>query len=360
LTRTPQLDIDLSALCPAGLTDQLWGRHAFIAHNAALEAELARRFGRGGLCLKVFPKSGGMERDEYRWGSRDFMPTFDETTKAQNLLAWHGLAPRVYEVAALPDGTLAQVTDFVQDNARKKRGAVAEAMEFCGIVSDRHPKTGSQPSDWRGGLLVDCCGLRFADVDAYLNGLRDRASGTLWGRPGDRGYQGAAEIGLEGRRTFVRRLGWMRLDEVDFQGKTVLDLGCNLGNFCREAARRGAARVVGVDLPDTAAAAFEIANWAELWNVDFLGLNLPEEAAEIRRLSGVDAFDIVFLLATVRHIGGWADWINDLCADVLYLEGHSVDEVDTYAAALAADFATVKYMGTTKDHFPRPLLRCRK
>jgi ribosomal protein L11 methyltransferase len=41
------------------------------------------------------------------------------------------------------------------------------------------------------------------------------------------------------------------LTEIDFSGKTVFDLGCNLGYYSFYAARRGAKKVVGIDF-DTA------------------------------------------------------------------------------------------------------------
>lgn len=354
-----QLDIE-NHNSNVGSGDLLWGRHTFILFSEDVKTAMGMYFGRSGVCLKVFPKSAGMMPDEYRWGSRDFMPTLDETTKAQNLLAMRGLAPRVYGIVRLKDECLAQVTEFVEEDSALKRGDVKTAMDDIALVCDRHPRLGSQPHDWRGGLLVDCCGLRFANIDVYLKDLRQRASATPWGRAGTKGYQGADEIGLDGRRDLQRRVEWMRLDEVDFTGKSVLDLGCNLGCFCREAARRGAVRAVGVDVADTAGPAFEIANWAGLWNVDFFGLELPDQQAEVSRLSGIQAFDIVFLLATVRHIGGYADWISKLCAGVLYLEGHSVDKPETYRARLEQDFREVEYMGQTKDHFSRPLFRCVK
>lgn len=353
------LDIDVT-FEPDGETGDLWGRHSFISRTAIVQTKLLRRFGRRELCLKVFTKSAGMAPDTFRWGSRNFMPTLDETTRAQNLLALHGLAPRVYGVVRLSGGELAQVTDFVASKSTKRRKGVEAATGQYGIVCDRRPKLGHQPDDWRGGLLVDCCGLRFRDADAYLTGLRERASATPWGREGTKGYQAVPEIGLDGRRDFRRRVEWMRLDEAEFASKTVLDIGCNLGSFCRYAARRGAVRVVGVDVDAAASAAFEIANWLELWNVDYLALDLPDQASQIAALSGIERFDVVFLLASVRHVGGWAGWIDDLCADVLYLEGHSVDKRETYENGLRAAFGTVEYLGKTKDHFPRPLFRCRR
>jgi SAM-dependent methyltransferase len=47
----------------------------------------------------------------------------------------------------------------------------------------------------------------------------------------------------EARRWFERQPAWL-----DLAGKSVLDVGCGHGDLCLEAARRGAGRVLGVDI----------------------------------------------------------------------------------------------------------------
>jgi len=42
---------------------------------------------------------------------------------------------------------------------------------------------------------------------------------------------------------------WMKIKHrVDFRGKTVLDLGCNIGYFCFKARESGAKKVLGIDI----------------------------------------------------------------------------------------------------------------
>ena len=58
-------------------------------------------------------------------------------------------------------------------------------------------------------------------------------------------HQALPELNLHGARNFAARAATMELDKLDFTGKTVLDLGCNLGAFCFYASAHGARRVVG-------------------------------------------------------------------------------------------------------------------
>jgi tRNA (mo5U34)-methyltransferase len=83
----------------------------------------------------------------------------------------------------------------------------------------------------------------------------------------------------------------------DLSGKTVLDLGCNAGFFSIEMARRGAARVLGVDYDERyleqARLAIEVAG---------------AEQVELRRLSVYDVaqlgerFDLVLFMGVFYHL----------------------------------------------------------
>jgi hypothetical protein len=207
------------------------------------------------------------------------------------------------------------------------------------------------PKNWIGGKLVDFQAWVFHDRDAYVEGLIERAHKyAAWGSRSEP-YQSL--LGVKGQRDQNRRAQAMGLDEIDFTGKTVLDLGCNLGLFCQDALQRGAQRATGVDLPHVAEVAYELANWNCAWNADFLGLHLPRESLP------QDSWDIVYALSVDRQIG-YSKWMADLSSELFFLEGHVPDQEVTYRERLEEHFSKVEFLGMTRDHGPRPLFRCWK
>jgi len=156
------------------------------------------------------------------------------------------------------------------------------------------------------------------------------------------------------------RVEMMKLDELDFASKTVLDIGCSLGLFCHDALERGAKRAVGIERGQKRIdVCYEVANWLGCWNTDFLDFNLPTERGKIVEETGIASFDVVYALSVDRQVG-YDSWMAEMCDDVFYLEGHVPDREHTYRERLKADFSEVEYLGMTRDHGPRPLFRCRK
>lgn len=348
------LDIDPAIVDAANISS---GNRCFIAQDAGIEAMLQRRFGRAGLCLKVFLRSEKTGNpDRFRWEGA----ILNESAKIQNLFARRGLAPRVYEIVILRDGRLAEVTDYVTGETpdpgelRRMLRAAAEEMNI-GPVGTRW---GGWHPNYVGGLLVDWGVKRFNDPEAYERDMVKRACaksgtpyqplGTLWDGPT--------------RRNLPHRIEVMQLDEVDFAGKTVLDLGCNAGAFCRYAVDRGARRVVGVDR-QLAQIAYEVANWLGYWNLDFLNLKMPGDVELVKARCGIGKFDIVFALAFVGHAGGCGEWLARCCkpGGLFFLEGHRGKQgKEQYAELLPAYFDRVEFVGHTDDMGHRPVFRCQK
>jgi SAM-dependent methyltransferase len=88
----------------------------------------------------------------------------------------------------------------------------------------------------------------------------------------------------------AQKLQCIKLPE-DLSGLSVLDIGCNEGYFCREAIRRGASRVVGIDMNDgliqkarerVPQAQFETKSW---WDLD------------------ETKFDIILFLSAIHYEG---------------------------------------------------------
>lgn len=99
-------------------------------------------------------------------------------------------------------------------------------------------------------------------------------------------------------------------------GKSVLDVGCYYGLYCHEAARRGAHRVLGVELDERRySIARELARlWddgVEIWLGDIMEIEIP------------DKFDLVLFLSVLHHIKDpilVMSRLAGLCADTMVVE----------------------------------------
>jgi len=322
------------------------GVFTFIARGPEIAGALEGVYGRPNLCLKIF-KQEVQALNEFKWspaGAR-----LVDCTRAQNLFARYGFAPRVYGLALVGD-RWAQVTDYVTDDGKTfDREAARQVVMEHNI---RSLSGDMNPANWIGSQMVDFQ-AHFLPED-YAHKLRKRAyKVACWGsRPEP--YQDVEGFEMESQRNTAHRIEMMKLNQVSFEHRSVLDLGCNLGEFCREAVRRGAKRVVGVDLPHIADLAFELSNWLGYWNVDFIGLHLPTGRDRL------DEYDIVFALS-VKQVRPFP-WVFRTVKQfgVFYLEGHVPQREHTYRETLEAEFgvANVEFLGMTKDHGPRPLFRC--
>lgn len=356
--------------------------YCFVVYNEMVEALLKEIYGRGGLCLKVFKRPLGEQRPEgFGWGQ---VP-FPETARVQNLFAWYGLAPRVIDLVMV-EGRVAQVVEFVSGEWESKFAeleavegltTVAEATRLHNIiratnleglaglktVAERYRIKAKKVNwdlnerNWVGGKFVDFSGLYFEDPDAYKRDLVRRAH-TRRDKYIGVAYQGVEELGIKGTRDMSHRLEVMRLDRLDFEGKTVLDLGCNLGAFSRYAFERGARRVVGVDR--IAQLAHEVSNLLGYWQVLFIEARLPGDLGRVVDAAEIKRFDIVFATAVTNHMQGFGQWMADLCGGTMIFEGHGKIPGQEYEADLRAAFERVKFLGETSDNYVRSVFRAER
>jgi SAM-dependent methyltransferase len=110
------------------------------------------------------------------------------------------------------------------------------------------------------------------------------------------------------------------LDQIDFRGRTVLDLGSNLGELSRAARRRGATRVVGVE-------------YDEFFVAIARGLNVLDgtdgvvfEQGDIGEPQLYDEhFDIVLAFSVFQYMAGLLDHVCRVTDQLLVVETHKLE-----------------------------------
>lgn len=104
---------------------------------------------------------------------------------------------------------------------------------------------------------------------------------------------------VKGSRDTLKRFEAMGIPK-DLSGKTVVDLGCQIGAICTEAYLRGAKQVTGVDIcSDYIELAMEIAEYNR--HIIFYNMRDLDSFLNIESIKD-NRFDILFLLSMYRHI----------------------------------------------------------
>ena len=122
---------------------------------------------------------------------------------------------------------------------------------------------------------------------------------------------------VKGARDTQYRFAKMRVPE-DLSGRSVLDLGCNLGEFCFECYRRGARNIVGIDnRAEYLDCARMLAGKNRHYPINFIhaDLGFPNDIFDITNEYFDKRISIVFALSIYKHVGdvlwnilGGIDW----------------------------------------------------
>jgi hypothetical protein len=337
-----------------------------------LIGDLDSLYARKGLGLKVFVGEY-KPLDKFNWGG--FNPAYNrqstknnlyDCTRIQNLAALHGFAPRVYDIVTTifrGKTVYAQITDYIEDEVTEDKGQsefgeMRSVFERYGAGISQTGGVDSSPKNFVGGKFVDFQMFNLDDnvFKKYVTKRADDA--TDWGSK-DYSYQNVNKLRINGQRDTERRAGVLGLNTPIYNGRTVLDIGCSTGSFCRLASDMGAKRIVGVDVGETPIAAAEISYYLGYFNCDFYVMNMWDQISDLEEVTGISSYDIVLFLSVHQQIGYDPERIKRLTKDYFFLEGHSADKEETYRPMLEKDFSLVDFKGRMKNN-ARPAFLCRR
>jgi len=212
-----------------------------------------------------------------------------------------------------------------------------------------------------GGKLVDFNTFHFTEDhrEKVMAIIRDK------GHYGKTIYQDEPKLDIISTpRKTQHRIEAMKLDKIDFKGKSVLDLGCATGGFCRYASDRGAGAVLGIDFEDVVGTDTREAAYLVAWELGYFDIEFEQMDLRVEKPPKAD---IVFFLSLDYHIG-LPDWLaevtNEVCVFELNTRGFNKDiniEKGT-ENKLRVMFRKIKLVGRAEDqgNCQKPIYHCFK
>lgn len=291
--------------------------------------------------------------------------SFTDSAKIQNIFWLNDMAPRVREVIQISAPNkrykFAHVVEYISEKGVDNVGLRELQLEllaennFITIYQGDHEEVYNNLFNWRQNLYVDFGGFSI-NWDNYEEKItKDIIEFTHYGKSyngAKASYQSIPTWGLNGKRKTDYRIDKLGLKEIDFKGKSVLDIGCNLGMMLHYASQNGAIKLTGYDFPRVVKVAKEVANFEGIFNLDLYGQDLikypPKEKA-----------DIVFYLAMSDYLG-FPKWLPELTNELCLYEGHANEDAKETEAKLLTLFRGVRYLGISEDRSVRPLFYCYK
>jgi len=320
------------------------GKHCFIQRLRCADR-----------CLKIFdayPLKNFKGLDRFYWGDhpKDGNPRknslLTEATKIQNYAWWHGLAPRVYEIKKIVDAGRkywAQEQEYIEGNTNpvETQNTYEKVKQLGNTYGYENAKDDVSMYDVRDNKLLDYNTFFFSKnhKEKIIDLYRDK------GRYGKIYYHKIPELGLnKGPRDNDQRVKEMKLKDIDFKKKSVIDVGCAGGYFLRYAKDNGAKEVLGVDTPDTVEAAFIANNELGYWDIDYRNRDLTQPYTADDKV-----FDIAFFLSMNFHVP-----IPDVVkkAKTVIYEDNSKDSrhKEQIQDEWKQWFKNIKFIGFSTDH----------
>lgn len=279
----------------------------------------------------------------------------------QNICWLYGLAPRIYGVHRVRFFNKIYICQDIEVlDYRKKASSQAEAEE----VYDKVKRLGWEMGLWdvnrRDVSVVDVLEGKLVDFGSFKLEPdwqeKLKAIVAVKARYGKTYYQSMPLWNLmDAPRDSEKRVEEMQLDSVSFKNKSVLDLGCANGFFCRYASRMGASSILGIDHKsnqndDPIIADYLLAFGKRFHNIEFNDIDLS-------MVNLNTPHDIVFYLSMNFHIG-IPKWLPDVTGELCIFEDNSKQR--DAKEELETMFSKVEFKGLATDHGDKPIYYCYK
>ncbi len=157
---------------------------------------------------------------------------------------------------------------------------------------------------------------------------------------------------LKGRRNLQER--YNLIDKNDIKGKSVVDLGCNIGMCCHWAVETGAVEAFGLDFKE------DYVKLATGLNEFLHNPCLFLRADLSNKLTCEKKFDVGFVFAINQHVNNdfaLAQNIKSLVTEVVYFETNMQSGYREMPDEIKAIFSDIKFLGNT-DKGRRKFYRC--
>jgi 2-polyprenyl-3-methyl-5-hydroxy-6-metoxy-1,4-benzoquinol methylase len=178
-------------------------------------------------------------------------------------------------------------------------------------------------------------------------------------------YQSLDDADPRGR-DMLHRYEVMRFPE-DFTGKSILDIGCNLGRICIDATERGATRSVGIDFREDVMDAMHTHCQERGLNTELRAFDINDGLEALKRVIGDQRFDYLSALSIWSHVDADNLWaiIDYFAADTFILEDNFPSRVQSIPRMQEIirerlPGATVEFLGFATDRGPRSVFRAKR
>ena len=153
----------------------------------------------------------------------------------------------------------------------------------------------------------------------------------------------------------------------EFEGASILDIGCNLGRICIDARKNGGGRAVVIDFREDVMKAVSQYVSEEKIEAEFYPFDINDGVEALQKLVGAEPFDYVCILSIWSHVDQPKLWsiVNAMCGKVCYFEDNSPSRVKSLERMEEIlrenlDFPKVEFLGFATDRGVRAIFRLSK